>query len=95
MDIVIFTVMGAVLPFDTWVRYGKGSTKLWRTIVVGIFVMLFRRLPSVMLFSKGLRSISTFGQTMFVGVLVWLRPSKLYMIAHVWHRLVRPDRSWS
>jgi len=70
MDIVIFTFLGAVLPFDTW-RGENSPTSFGKLCGVAALVILFRRLPAVLLCRKGLPSIGKYGEVIFAG---WFGP---------------------
>ncbi|KAL7415474.1 Cation/H+ exchanger [Mrakia frigida] len=70
IDICIFTVLGSVFPFDQWLS-SSSPISFGRLVSLATLVLLFRRLPGVLLFSKGLPAVKTWGKTVFLG---WFGP---------------------
>jgi len=70
LDIVIFTALGSVLPFDVW--FAKDAPlSFGRLALFSLLVLLFRRLPAVLAFSRVLPSVEKFGEKIFLG---WMGP---------------------
>lgn len=64
---LFFFFFGLLLPFDTWTRdYG---TLWWRILIVVILILLFRRLPAVLLFYKLTPGINNIYDSILVGFL--------------------------
>ena len=69
-----------MLPFDTW--KGEDSPLAFgKLCALATLVILFRRLPAVLLLRKGLPSIKKFGEVIFVGKSVDY--TDLYRRSHV------------
>lgn len=65
-DLPVFVVLGAVLPWDAWLRLG------WGAVVLAVAVLLLRRLPVVALLSPWLGpAIRTKREAVFAG---WFGP---------------------
>lgn len=70
LDIVIFTVLGSVMPFQTWGVSASKSPLAFSTLAgLAVAIHLFRRLPTVLAFSPGLKSLDSWGKTLCVSQL--------------------------
>lgn len=65
LNISVFAWYGAVAP---WPDFRTNDViPLWRLILLGILILLLRRLPMVMAFHRNLKEIQGWRQAMFVG----------------------------
>ncbi|ETI24061.1 hypothetical protein G647_03430 [Cladophialophora carrionii CBS 160.54] len=65
LNISVFLWFGAVCP---WVSFRDNDViPIWRLILLGITILLFRRLPVVFAMHKKIRQIEQFQQALFVG----------------------------
>lgn len=65
LNISVFAWYGAVAP---WSEFRTNTViPIWRLIILGILILLFRRLPMVMAFHRNLKEIRGWQQAMFVG----------------------------
>ncbi|EXJ61098.1 hypothetical protein A1O7_05251 [Cladophialophora yegresii CBS 114405] len=65
LNISVFLWFGAVCP---WVSFRDNDViPIWRLILLGITILLFRRLPVVFAMHKKIRQIEQFQQAAFVG----------------------------
>ena len=65
LNIVVFMWYGTVAP---WTEFGHNDIiPTWRLVIMAILILLFRRVPMVMLFWKHMREIDDWQQAMFVG----------------------------
>ncbi|ORY33688.1 Sodium/hydrogen exchanger family-domain-containing protein [Naematelia encephala] len=61
----VFLFIGAILP---WSQFGNfESITPWRLVILGILVMLVRRLPWVLLLSKWIPTLKTWREASFAG----------------------------
>ncbi|RMZ91179.1 hypothetical protein DV736_g1575, partial [Chaetothyriales sp. CBS 134916] len=65
LNISIFVWFGAVAPWHTF--RGSNVIPIYRLIPLGILILLFRRVPMVMLFHKQIPHIQQFQQALYVG----------------------------
>lgn len=63
-DSFIFLLIGAVLPWDKWTFEPLHFGSL---LLLGVLVMLFRRLPGVILLYKFIPGIESFSEAVLVG----------------------------
>jgi sodium/hydrogen antiporter len=78
--IPIFAVIGLAAPVDGWWELG------WIGIVLVLGILLFRRLPGLILISRGVTTLRTWPDTLFLG---WFGPlgiGALYYAAFVFER---------
>jgi len=100
IDTIIFTALGSVFPFDVWFS-SSSPISFGRLLSLSVLVLLFRRLPGVLLFSKGLPAISTWGKTWFVDASLSTTFFLTDPLAHGYlsssqlSRLVRAHGYWS
>ena len=65
LNISVFAWYGAVAP---WADFRTNDViPLWRLIILGILILLLRRVPMVMLFWRHLKEIDDWQQALFVG----------------------------
>lgn len=65
LNVAIFAWFGAICP---WYEFAHNSViPIYRLIALGIMVLLFRRLPIVLLCHKKIRQIEEWRQALFVG----------------------------
>ena len=65
LNVSIFLWYGAVCP---WYQFAHNSViPIYRLIFLGILVLLFRRLPSILLIHKHMRAIHSWYHALFVG----------------------------
>lgn len=64
----VFIYVGAIIP---WGDYATGNTELgidpWRVVVLGIAVLLVRRLPWVVALAKLIPALTTTNEAFFAG----------------------------
>lgn len=63
--IPIFFVFGLILPWNEWLKMG------WITIVVAVLILVFRRLPVVLLLQRWMKNTFTVPDALFIG---WFGP---------------------
>lgn len=63
LNVSVFVWLGAVCPWHMF----NASISIYRLVFLGILVLLFRRLPVVLLFHKKIRQIEHWQQALFVG----------------------------
>ncbi|KAI7902112.1 Sodium/hydrogen exchanger family-domain-containing protein [Cokeromyces recurvatus] len=70
LNLAIFVYIGAIIP---WSDFGKAELGLapWRLIVIAILVLLFRRLPVVVLLKPVMPAMKTYREAVFSG---WFGP---------------------
>lgn len=65
LNVAIFIWYGAVCP---WHQFAANDViPIWRLIILGILVLLFRRLPIVMALHQNIHQIQGFRHALFVG----------------------------
>ena len=70
LDVSVFTTLGTILPWDIWFNPQPPVT-IGRLVGFGFLVILFRRLPTVMLLKRWIPEIRTGKEALFVG---WFGP---------------------
>ena len=65
-NIAAFVFVGAWMPFDSF-SDGEISLSVWRLIVIGILVVLLRRLPVMVALYKWIPDVKTFREAVFSG----------------------------
>lgn len=65
LNVTIFLWYGAVIPWETF--HDNSIIPLWRLVVLGILVLLLRRLPWVFAMHKWIPQIEETKQAVFVG----------------------------
>lgn len=72
LNAAVFIYIGAIIP---WSEYNSGSAFLeispWRIVLLGICVIVLRRLPWVVLMMKGIPAITSVSEALFAG---WFGP---------------------
>lgn len=61
----IFVLLGLVLPWNQWIEMG------WKSVLFGVAILLFRRLPSIMMIYKWIPSLKYPKDALFAG---WFGP---------------------
>ena len=66
LDVAIFIFIGTILPFPS---FGDESIGLqaWRLVVLGVLILLLRRLPAVMVTWKIIPDLRTWQEAAFAG----------------------------
>lgn len=65
LNVSVFMWYGAVAP---WREFRVNDViPLWRLILLGILILLLRRIPMVLLFHKKIKEIEDWPQALFVG----------------------------
>ncbi|RIA94034.1 Cation/H+ exchanger [Glomus cerebriforme] len=70
LNLVIFIYLGIVIPWSSFSEEALGLS-YWRLIVVTILILLFRRLPIVMVFLKTIPTLKSRREGIFTG---WFGP---------------------
>ncbi|KAI8336556.1 Sodium/hydrogen exchanger family-domain-containing protein [Chlamydoabsidia padenii] len=70
LNLAIFVYIGAIIPWDDFGNVSLGLAP-WRLVVLSILVLLFRRLPIVLLLKPVMPSIKTYREALFSG---WFGP---------------------
>ncbi|KAE9981870.1 hypothetical protein BLS_004248 [Venturia inaequalis] len=65
LNVAVFIWFGAVCPWNSFAH--NNVIPLWRLILLGITVLLFRRIPIVMAMHRQIHQIEEFKQAWFVG----------------------------
>ncbi|WWC66335.1 uncharacterized protein I206_100236 [Kwoniella pini CBS 10737] len=65
LNSAIFLYVGAILP---WADFGRFGITPWRLVVLGICIMLLRRLPAVYLLSRWIPALRTTRESLFAGL---------------------------
>lgn len=65
LNVAVFIWFGAVCPWNSFAH--NNVIPLWRLVLLGITVLLFRRIPIVMAMHKQIHQIEEFKQAWFVG----------------------------
>ncbi|ORY91290.1 Cation/H+ exchanger, partial [Syncephalastrum racemosum] len=70
LNLSIFVYIGAIIP---WWSFGDASLGLapWRLVVIAILVLIFRRLPIVLMLKPVMPAMKTYREAMFSG---WFGP---------------------
>jgi NhaP-type Na+/H+ or K+/H+ antiporter len=72
LNAAVFIYVGAIIP---WADYNTGGEALniepWRIVVLGLTILLVRRLPWVLAMYKAIPAISNFSEAVFAG---WFGP---------------------
>ncbi|KAJ6590368.1 Sodium/hydrogen exchanger family-domain-containing protein [Mycena sp. CBHHK59/15] len=64
-DSSVFLVIGALLPWGTWLD--RNFLPPWSLVLLGVMIMLFRRLPAVLLTWRIIPQLKTWKEAIFVG----------------------------
>jgi NhaP-type Na+/H+ or K+/H+ antiporter len=70
LDISVFLTLGTILPWSAWTG-AESSYPIGKLIGFAALVLLFRRLPSVLVFQRFMPTIRTTKESFFVG---WFGP---------------------
>jgi NhaP-type Na+/H+ or K+/H+ antiporter len=72
LNVAVFIYIGAIIP---WSEYNTGSSYLgiapWRIVLLGICIIVLRRLPWVVAMWKAIPAITSFSEALFAG---WFGP---------------------
>lgn len=79
LNAAIFMYVGAIIPWYAFNDEVTGITP-WRIVVLAICVMLFRRLPWVVLIHKFIPAVTSFKEAVFIG---WFGPIGISAIFYV------------
>jgi NhaP-type Na+/H+ or K+/H+ antiporter len=66
LNLAFFVYFGAIIPWSTYNRPDWGITP-WRLVVIAIFVILFRRIPIMVLLKPVIKDIKTWREALFAG----------------------------
>ncbi|KAL1921827.1 uncharacterized protein VTP21DRAFT_10469 [Calcarisporiella thermophila] len=66
LNLSVFVYIGAVMPWSSFVDASLGLD-LWRLIVIAVVILLFRRLPIILILYKTIPAIVTFREAVFSG----------------------------
>ncbi|POS88196.1 Cytochrome P450 [Erysiphe pulchra] len=66
LNLTYFVYLGTIIPWEQYNDPQYGIT-LWRLVVVALFVILFRRIPAMMLFKPFIPDIRTWREALFAG----------------------------
>jgi sodium/hydrogen antiporter len=66
INLAFFVYFGTIIP---WPQYNDAAigTSAWRLVVVAIFVVLFRRIPIMLMFKPIIKDIKTWREALFAG----------------------------
>ncbi|KAI8062124.1 Cation/H+ exchanger, partial [Gongronella butleri] len=70
LNLAIFVYIGAIIPWSEFTNASIGLAP-WRLVVLAIMILLFRRLPIVLLLKPAMPSIKTYREAAFSG---WFGP---------------------
>ncbi len=89
LNAAIFIYLGALLP---WAEFGNGAIGLsaWRLIVLGILVLIVRRLPWVMAWYPLIPSLDSWREAVFAGYFGPIGVSAVYYAILAVERLPEP-----
>ncbi|ETS80679.1 hypothetical protein PFICI_08208 [Pestalotiopsis fici W106-1] len=65
LNSAMFVYFGTIIPWDKYVGFGRLSA--WRLLAVTVLVLLFRRLPSIVLFKRLIPETRTWSEAIFAG----------------------------
>jgi NhaP-type Na+/H+ or K+/H+ antiporter len=64
----IFMYLGAVMPWDQFHMPGTTGITVWRLIVLGFLILLFRRMPAILLGYRFMPKVcSNWKEALFMG----------------------------
>ncbi|KAF7296573.1 Na-H-Exchanger domain-containing protein [Mycena chlorophos] len=66
-NVAAFVYIGAWMPFNQFNDPDGSTLQVWRLIVIGILVLLFRRLPAMIALYRWIPDIKTFQEAVFSG----------------------------
>ncbi|RKF63708.1 putative Na antiporter C3A11.09, partial [Erysiphe neolycopersici] len=66
LNLTYFVYLGTIIPWEQFNNPQYGIT-LWRLVVLALFVILFRRIPAMMLFKPFIPDIRTWREALFAG----------------------------
>lgn len=69
IDSAVFIFIGTIIPWGAYV--GGNDLAVWRVFVIAILILLFRRLPCVLVVYRLIPSIETIKEALFLG---WFGP---------------------
>jgi sodium/hydrogen antiporter len=66
INLAFFVYFGTIIP---WEQYNSAllGTQAWRLVVVGIFVILFRRIPIMMMLKPVIKDLKNWREALFAG----------------------------
>jgi Na(+)/H(+) antiporter len=66
LNLAYFVFLGTIIPWEQYNSAALGLTP-WRLVVIAIFVILFRRIPIMMLLKPVIPDITTWRESLFAG----------------------------
>ncbi|KAE8441166.1 hypothetical protein EG329_005795 [Mollisiaceae sp. DMI_Dod_QoI] len=66
INLAYFVYLGTIIPWEQYNNHNIGLTP-WRLVVIAIFVILFRRIPIMMLLKPIIPDIKTWREALFAG----------------------------
>jgi sodium/hydrogen antiporter len=66
INLTFFVYFGTIIPWEQFNNATIG-TSAWRLVVVGIFVLLFRRIPIMMMLKPIIKDLKTWREALFAG----------------------------
>ncbi|KAI6245129.1 putative Na(+)/H(+) antiporter [Erysiphe necator] len=66
LNLTYFVYLGTIIPWEQFNNAKYGITP-WRLVVIALFVILFRRIPAMMLFKPFIPDIRTWREALFAG----------------------------
>jgi Na(+)/H(+) antiporter len=66
LNLAYFVYLGTIIPWEQYNNPGIGLTP-WRLVVIAIFVLLFRRIPIMMILKPIIPDIKTWREALFAG----------------------------
>ena len=96
LNLAIFLWFGAACPWQSF--YYSDLVPIWRLVILGILILLFRRIPVVLALYKGIHQVQTKQDILFTGYFGPIGVSAvfyLYVALQFLHSVVeqQPDRT--
>ncbi|KAF5515830.1 Na(+)/H(+) antiporter [Colletotrichum siamense] len=66
INLAYFVFLGTIIPWEQYNNMAEGLTP-WRLVVIAIFVILFRRIPAMLLLKPLIPDIKTWREALFAG----------------------------
>ncbi|KAL0931395.1 sodium/hydrogen antiporter nha1 [Colletotrichum truncatum] len=66
INLAYFVFLGTIIPWEQYNNVAEGLTP-WRLVVIAIFVILFRRIPAMLLLKPFIPDIKTWREALFAG----------------------------
>ncbi|KAK9240601.1 Sodium/hydrogen exchanger family-domain-containing protein [Lipomyces kononenkoae] len=64
LNVAMFTWLGTVIP---WTDFNTPQIPVWRFVVMGLAILVFRRLPIVLVLHKAIPRVESFREAIFAG----------------------------